>query len=147
MPDTTVRTRSRPKSTWFCHRLKEPKLVISSCPQILAMRVLRDETVQSHPAFLNEKCHLCHGPVRYSRPGVVHQMYPISSLLEKRPSILWHRFLFQVEQLLAGHEDSHGNVNYEEFVRTVMSGWEDTQKKNYCRKAATKYFVIFYELM
>lgn len=30
--------------------------------------------------------------------------------------------LFQVEQLLTGHEDSHGNVNYEEFVRTVMSG-------------------------
>lgn len=28
----------------------------------------------------------------------------------------------QVEQLLAGHEDSRGNVNYEEFVRTVMNG-------------------------
>ena len=28
----------------------------------------------------------------------------------------------QVEQLLVGHEDSHGNVNYEEFVRTVMNG-------------------------
>ena len=28
----------------------------------------------------------------------------------------------EVEQLLTGHEDSHGNVNYEEFVRTVMSG-------------------------
>ena len=30
--------------------------------------------------------------------------------------------LFQVEQLLAGHEDSHGNINYEDFVRTVMNG-------------------------
>lgn len=28
----------------------------------------------------------------------------------------------EVEQLLAGHEDSHGNINYEEFVRTVMNG-------------------------
>jgi len=28
----------------------------------------------------------------------------------------------EVEQLLVGHEDSQGNVNYEEFVRTVMSG-------------------------
>jgi len=28
----------------------------------------------------------------------------------------------EVEQLLAGHEDSHGNVNYEEFVKTVMNG-------------------------
>merc|ERR1711983_514750 len=28
----------------------------------------------------------------------------------------------EVEQLLAGHEDSHGNVNYEEFVRAVMNG-------------------------
>ncbi|CAB4064582.1 MYL6 [Lepeophtheirus salmonis] len=28
----------------------------------------------------------------------------------------------EVEQLLAGHEDSQGNVNYEEFVRTVMKG-------------------------
>ncbi|TRY72447.1 hypothetical protein TCAL_13626 [Tigriopus californicus] len=28
----------------------------------------------------------------------------------------------EVEQLLTGHEDSHGNVNYEEFVQTVMSG-------------------------
>merc|ERR1711983_460036 len=28
----------------------------------------------------------------------------------------------EVEQLLVGHEDSHGNVNYEEFVRTVMNG-------------------------
>ena len=28
----------------------------------------------------------------------------------------------EVEQLLTGHEDSQGNVNYEEFVRAVMSG-------------------------
>lgn len=28
----------------------------------------------------------------------------------------------EVEQLLNGHEDSQGNVNYEEFVRAVMSG-------------------------
>lgn len=28
----------------------------------------------------------------------------------------------QVEQLLQGQEDSQGNVNYEEFVRMVMSG-------------------------
>ncbi|KAL1463260.1 hypothetical protein WDU94_015027 [Cyamophila willieti] len=28
----------------------------------------------------------------------------------------------EVEQLLAGQEDSQGNVNYEEFVRMVMSG-------------------------
>jgi len=28
----------------------------------------------------------------------------------------------EVEQLFAGHEDSHGNINYEEFVRTVMNG-------------------------
>ena len=36
---------------------------------------------------------------------------------------LYNIFLWlQVEQLLVGHEDSHGNVNYEEFVRTVMNG-------------------------
>lgn len=28
----------------------------------------------------------------------------------------------EVEQLLAGQEDSQGNVNYEEFVRNVLSG-------------------------
>uniref|UniRef100_T1J7U2 EF-hand domain-containing protein n=1 Tax=Strigamia maritima TaxID=126957 RepID=T1J7U2_STRMM len=28
----------------------------------------------------------------------------------------------EVEQLLTGHEDSQGNINYEEFVRMVMSG-------------------------
>jgi len=28
----------------------------------------------------------------------------------------------EVEQLLTGHEDSQGNINYEEFVKTVMSG-------------------------
>ncbi|XP_035221132.1 myosin-2 essential light chain-like [Stegodyphus dumicola] len=28
----------------------------------------------------------------------------------------------EVEQLLAGQEDSQGNVNYEDFVRMVMSG-------------------------
>jgi len=28
----------------------------------------------------------------------------------------------EVEQLVTGHEDSQGNVNYEEFVRAVMSG-------------------------
>jgi len=28
----------------------------------------------------------------------------------------------EVEQLLAGHEDSQGNINYEEFVRTIMNG-------------------------
>jgi len=28
----------------------------------------------------------------------------------------------EVEQLLAGHEDSQGNVNYEDFVRAVMNG-------------------------
>lgn len=28
----------------------------------------------------------------------------------------------QVEQLLQGQEDSQGNVNYEDFVRLVMSG-------------------------
>jgi len=28
----------------------------------------------------------------------------------------------EAEQLLAGHEDSKGNVNYENFVRTVMNG-------------------------
>ncbi|GAB6032089.1 hypothetical protein CHUAL_010453 [Chamberlinius hualienensis] len=28
----------------------------------------------------------------------------------------------EVEALLAGHEDSQGNVNYEDFVRMVMSG-------------------------
>ena len=28
----------------------------------------------------------------------------------------------EVEQLMAGHEDSQGNVNYEEFVRSVLSG-------------------------
>jgi len=28
----------------------------------------------------------------------------------------------EVEQLLAGQEDSQGNVNYEEFVKTVMNG-------------------------
>merc|ERR1719511_378246 len=28
----------------------------------------------------------------------------------------------EVEQLLTGHEDSQGNVNYEDFVRTVMNG-------------------------
>jgi len=27
----------------------------------------------------------------------------------------------EVEQLLTGHEDSQGNVNYEEFVRNVLS--------------------------
>jgi len=27
-----------------------------------------------------------------------------------------------VEQLLSGHEDSQGNVNYEDFVRAVMNG-------------------------
>jgi hypothetical protein len=32
------------------------------------------------------------------------------------------QFFFQVEQLLAGQEDSQGNINYEEFVRTVMNG-------------------------
>lgn len=28
----------------------------------------------------------------------------------------------EVGELLNGHEDSQGNVNYEEFVRAVMSG-------------------------
>ena len=28
----------------------------------------------------------------------------------------------EVGELLSGHEDSQGNVNYEEFVRAVMSG-------------------------
>ena len=28
----------------------------------------------------------------------------------------------EAEQLLAGHEDSKGNINYENFVRTVMNG-------------------------
>lgn len=28
----------------------------------------------------------------------------------------------EVEQLLVGHEDSQGNVHYEEFVRAVMNG-------------------------
>lgn len=28
----------------------------------------------------------------------------------------------EVEQLLAGQEDSQGNVNYEEFVRSIMCG-------------------------
>lgn len=28
----------------------------------------------------------------------------------------------EVEQLLVGQEDSHGNVNYDEFVRTIMRG-------------------------
>lgn len=28
----------------------------------------------------------------------------------------------EVEQLLTGQEDSLGNINYEEFVRTVTSG-------------------------
>lgn len=28
----------------------------------------------------------------------------------------------EVEQLLTGQEDSTGNINYEEFVRTVTSG-------------------------
>lgn len=28
----------------------------------------------------------------------------------------------EVEQLLAGQEDSQGNIHYEEFVKTVMSG-------------------------
>jgi len=27
----------------------------------------------------------------------------------------------EVEQLLTGHEDSQGNINYEDFVRVVMS--------------------------
>ena len=27
----------------------------------------------------------------------------------------------EVEQLLAGQEDSQGNINYEEFVRLVLS--------------------------
>lgn len=31
----------------------------------------------------------------------------------------------EVEALLAGQEDSQGNVHYEDFVRMVMSGWED----------------------
>jgi len=34
----------------------------------------------------------------------------------------------EVEQLLTGHEDSHGNINYEEFVRTVMN--DSNQSKN-----------------
>ena len=46
---------------------------------------------------------------------------------EKIPQILssfkiFEFLTFQVEQLLTGHEDSHGNINYEEFVRTVMNG-------------------------
>merc|ERR1712193_591572 len=28
----------------------------------------------------------------------------------------------EAEQLLAGHEDNKGNINYENFVRTVMNG-------------------------
>jgi len=38
----------------------------------------------------------------------------------------------EVEQLLVGHEDSHGNINYEEFVRTVMNGWCQKIKKIAC---------------
>lgn len=30
--------------------------------------------------------------------------------------------ILKVEQLLQNQEDSQGNVNYEEFVRMVMSG-------------------------
>ena len=49
------------------------------------------------------------------------------SLVKKIPQILssfkiFEFLTFQVEQLLTGHEDSHGNINYEEFVRTVMNG-------------------------
>ena len=46
---------------------------------------------------------------------------------------IWNLF----PQLFAGHEDSHGNINYEEFVRTVMNGWEDgstTSHVNWCTK-------------
>lgn len=32
----------------------------------------------------------------------------------------------EVEQLLVNQEDSQGNVNYEEFVRVIMSGWTNT---------------------
>lgn len=32
----------------------------------------------------------------------------------------------EVEQLLAGQEDSQGNVNYEEFVRMVLSAWSSS---------------------
>ena len=38
------------------------------------------------------------------------------------PFKIFEFLTFQVEQLLTGHEDSHGNINYEEFVRTVMNG-------------------------
>ena len=28
----------------------------------------------------------------------------------------------EAEQLLTGHEDNKGNINYENFVRTIMNG-------------------------
>lgn len=36
----------------------------------------------------------------------------------------------EVEQLLQGQEDSQGNVNYEDFVRLIMSGWLYALKTN-----------------
>lgn len=40
----------------------------------------------------------------------------------------------EVEQLLAGHEDSQGNVHYEEFVRAVMNGWVNFQSPVYTKQ-------------
>lgn len=37
----------------------------------------------------------------------------------------------EVEQLLANQEDSHGNINYEAFVKMVMSGWSKRSKRDH----------------
>ena len=50
---------------------------------------------------------------------VPHSQYPMRTV---KISLFLMKHINLFPQLFAGHEDSHGNINYEEFVRTVMNG-------------------------
>ena len=72
---------------------------------------------QTHVSFLNKKTMVsstrfcCPGDGAYSPDSALGCISAGEKLSDE-----------EVEQLMTGHEDSQGNVNYEEFVHSVLSG-------------------------
>jgi len=95
-----------------CHQLKEERITFEVFLPIL-QTVSKNRSTDTAEDFIEGLRHFDKDGNGYISSAELRHL--LTTLGEKLTDE-------EVEQLMTGHEDSQGNVNYEDFVRMVMNG-------------------------